>query len=144
MVNFSLTSWHATKADRCWYAQIAFLLQGLQNGPCLAEFLFPIATRLCMATTCFRPINVVLSTSYAPSVLQCALQAAAEAERAALAARLEELDEVSAGAVAAAEADAKKALDEAAAKVEKNNERANEVRAVILPASAVHLMCEDT
>ncbi len=43
-------------------------------------------------------------------------------------ARLEDLDEISAGAMAAAEADAKKAQDEAAAKVEKNNERANEVR----------------
>ena len=43
-------------------------------------------------------------------------------------ARLEELEEVSAGAIAAAEADAKRAQEEAAVKVEKNNERANEVR----------------
>ena len=60
------------------------------------------------------------------------LQAAAEQETAALAARLEELEEVSAGALAAAEVDVKKAQDEAAGKVEKNNERANEVRAVCL------------
>ena len=38
------------------------------------------------------------------------------------------LYQVSAGAVAAADADVKHAQEEAAAKVEKNNERANEVR----------------
>ena len=57
-------------------------------------------------------------------------------ERAALTARLEELEEVSAGAVAAAEADAKRAQEEAAAKVEKNNERANEVRCRCCDCSA--------
>jgi len=56
------------------------------------------------------------------------LQVKAEEERAALTARLEELEEVSGGAVAAAEADVKRAQEEAASKVEKNNERANEVR----------------
>ena len=56
------------------------------------------------------------------------MQMKAEEERSALAARLNELEEVSAGAVAAAQADAKRAQQEAAAKVEKNNERANEVR----------------
>ena len=69
------------------------------------------------------------------------MQAEAEEERAALTARLEELEEVSGGAVAAAEADAKRAQEEAAAKVEKNNERANEVRCILHDGRVYECSC---